>query len=60
MSDIKIPTATIKISDLEWIAQTIHQGNHVDQNGTFATCPKSVCKFIVLLLIEAGIKNRVP
>ena len=31
------------VETIRWVAQTVHQGNHADQPGTFRECPKSTC-----------------
>jgi len=31
---------------LSWIAQTVHQAYHLEMNGTWRDCPKSICDAI--------------
>lgn len=28
---------------IRWMAQTVHQGYHQDQPGTWETCPRDIC-----------------
>lgn len=46
----------VKVADMKWIAQTVHQGNHQDMTGDFWACPKSVCDFIARMLQAQGQK----
>lgn len=44
------------IETIRWMAQTVHQGNHVEQPGTFRECPKSVCDAAKQAIAKAGTK----
>ena len=44
---------------LKWLAQTVHQGYHVDQKGTYETCPKSVCCAVKDFLQARSLENLV-
>lgn len=49
----------IKVDDLKWIAQTLHQGYHhnpKEETVTFTKCPRSICMFIVVLLVKGEVE----
>lgn len=45
---------------IKWMAQTVHQAHHQDQEGTYRSCPLSPCKAtqeLVLKWAEANIRD---
>ena len=44
---------------LKWLAQTVHQGYHDEQKGTYETCPKSVCCAVKDFLKARSVENLV-
>lgn len=48
---------TVRVRDLAWIAERVHQGYHTDHPGFYESCPKGVCSFITTLLIEKAPKE---
>ena len=43
LTDILTGKMGVAKEAIRWVAQTVHQGNHTDQPGTFQECPKSTC-----------------
>lgn len=43
---------------MRWMAQTVHQGCHMDKPGTFEECPRSVCRAATDALAEPGLARE--
>lgn len=54
LTDILTGKMEVAKEAIRWVAQTVHQGNHTDQPGTFRECPKSTCAHAKEVLEQLG------
>ena len=45
------PPLIAKLVDhIKWTAQTVHQAHHLEQTGTWETCPRATCNAAAVTL----------